>query len=543
MCRSTAAILAVTLAIAATLAVLLAGALFGPSEQPSPLQLARERAGTARYALEYLKAGVGEYAVETRVTADRVVFESRLTTRLPGQAPVTVDERLEFATRRPHRLIAAVREERIGDRSQRLELTLVNGALVAARSRSNGSGSGSGNEPVERRTVDWRYDLATHLGLELALASGQTEAGRRIDVGHLDLQALQPVARHWYIGARMPDGGFLLRDGATPLGVFTGGTLIVGGVARPDLLGPEHTEPLARAAWRSIRERLLVLPDELAVYPTHGTGSFCSAGPGTERTSTIGAERRANPLLQASHEEAFVERLLVRLGSYPPYFRELRPVNRAGPRLYGVDPPPLAALTPAHVEDLGEAGAEVVDVRGIEAFAAGHVPGSLSNAQRAQFATWLGWLVDRQRALVFVTDAHTDRRALVRACLGIGYEQFAGELAGGVEAWRASGRPLAQIQLRTPGEVEQPATVLDVRQRAEWAAGHVPGAVHVELGDLGVRAGELDGGPVVAHCGHGERAMTAASILARAGHRNVAALAGGPDEIAAARGATLEREA
>lgn len=373
----------------------------------------------------------------------------------------------------------------------------------------------------------------TPLGFDARLLAD----GDEVDAGGLRLQARATP------GHTPEHLAYLLLEGSTPVAVFTGGTLIVGGVARPDLLGPEHTEGLARAAWRSVHERLLVLPDATPLFPTHGAGSFCSAGTGGQRTSTIGMQRAGNSLLQASNEDAFVAQLLEGLGSYPPYFLELRDVNRAGPAIYGPEPPPLPRLDVAEVQRLVADGAELVDVRSIEAFAAGHVPGSLANPLRDQFATWLGWLVNRDRPLVFVADERTDRRRLLWACLGIGYEQLAGELAGGIEAWTAAGGTLALIPLLTPGEVGHARVVLDVRQHNEWAAAHLAGAVHIELGDLPDRANTLTEQPLLTHCGHGERAMTAASLLARAGQPDVAVLAGGPDDLSAAGGEPLERSA
>ena len=330
---------------------------------------------------------------------------------------------------------------------------------------------------------------------------------------------------------------FLLRDQATPVGVFSGGTLIVGGVARPDLLGEELTEPLARQAYRSIHGRLLSLPDEVPLYPTHGSGSFCSAGPAGERTSTIGAERTANPLLQAENEDAFVERLLGGLGSFPPYFRELRIVNAAGPKVYGPEPALPQALSAAEARALSAAGAELVDARPIEAFAAGHVPGSLSNALRDQFAVWLGWLVARDRDVVFVIDEATDVDRLASEARKIGYERLAGVLP--IRAWRDAGEPVATLPLLDAADAAAAGRrPLDVRQTTEWASGRVVGAAHVELGALASSHAGVDA-PALAYCGHGERAMTAASLLARHG-RDAAAFAGGPAELAAALDRAVE---
>ncbi|HWB71313.1 MAG TPA: rhodanese-like domain-containing protein, partial [Egibacteraceae bacterium] len=257
--------------------------------------------------------------------------------------------------------------------------------------------------------------------------------------------------------------------------------------------------------------------------------------------TTIGHERRHNPLLQTDDEDAFVAGLLGGLGSYPPYFLRLREVNRAGPRLYGPARPALAGLSVGEARRALHAGAELVDVRPIEGFAAGHVPGSLSIPLRDQFAVWLGWLLPPERPLVFVCAADTDRAELVRQCRKIGYEQVLGELAGGLTAWQAAGWPVARMALVGPGEVGDDRRVLDVRQDSEWAAGHIPGAAHVELGALARQAGALGGAPLLVHCGHGPRAMTAASLLRRAGHADLQVLAGGPEEWSQATGRSLER--
>ena len=347
--------------------------------------------------------------------------------------------------------------------------------------------------------------------------------GDVVDLGGLTLRALHTP------GHTPEHVAYLLADDGRPLALFPGGTLIAGGVARPDLISPEHTEPLAREAWRSITERLLALPDDLAVYPTHGGGSFCSAGAGDQASTTIGEQRASNPLLQVDDEDAFVEQLLGGLGSFPPYFLRLREVNRRGPRLYGTDTPMLEPLGPDEVRRRREAGAQVVDVRPIDRYAEGHVPGSLSIELRDSFATWLGWLVeDPDTPLVFVVDDDQERDDLVRQCLKVGYENLAGRLDGGVGAWQTAGQDTAQTELTDTRPAGR--TPLDVRQRPEWDAGHIADAVHIELGDLASKADDLPGDELVAHCMHGQRSMTAASILERAGRQDVSVFSGGPDE-------------
>ena len=397
---------------------------------------------------------------------------------------------------------------------------------------------------AERRGLDIAFAVETHLhadfvsgGRELGLlgatllvpGAGSHEFpvrgvadGEEIDLGGLTLRALATP------GHTPEHLAYLLLDGVTPMALFSGGSLLVDSVARTDLIAPDQTETLARSLWRSIHERILTLPDDLPVYPTHGAGSFCSAPAGGERTTTIGRERRANPLLAVPDEDAFVKQLLDGLGTYPPYFLRLRDVNRRGPQRYGPGQPVLPALTPDAVARLHAAGAWIIDVRTIRAFADGHAPGSVSIALRPQFASWLGWVVPDGAPLVFVLDREQDRADLVRQARNVGYETLLGELDGGIDAWKATGRKVATVPL---ARVEQSTgTVIDVRQRGEYESGHLPAARNIETGAVTTDA--IPTGPVSVMCGHGERAMTAASLLARDGRDDVTVLVGGPEDWA-----------
>ena len=350
--------------------------------------------------------------------------------------------------------------------------------------------------------------------------------GEEVDLGGLTLRALATP------GHTPEHLAYLLLDGTAPIALFSGGSLLVDTVARTDLTAPDQTEPLARALWRSLHARILTLPDDLPVYPTHGAGSFCSALAGGGRTTTIGRERRSNPLLAAPDEDTFVRQLLEGLGTYPPYFLRLREVNRRGPRLHGPAQPALSSLRPDDVARLQAGGAWIIDVRSVEDFARGHLPGSVSIALRPQFASWLGWIVPDDAPLVFVLQSEQDRSELIRQAWNIGYETILGELDRGIDAWRDAGRDLASIPVeRLEG---YRGMIVDVRQRNEYAAGHVPGALGVELGDL--TFGDLPQQPVAVMCGHGERAMTGASLLARSGRRDVTVLTGGPDDWARSYG-------
>ena len=310
-------------------------------------------------------------------------------------------------------------------------------------------------EAAEQRNLRPRFTVETHLHADFVSGSRELMAagaallapaesdlsfdyrrlddGDEIDLGGLTLRAIATP------GHTPEHLAYLLLDGAVPRALFSGGTLIVGGVARTDLLSPDLSEPLARAAFRSIRDRILTLPDDLPVYPTHGAGSFCSVVPTGERTTTIGRERRSNPLLQIDAEDEFAAALLGGFGSYPSYFGRMRDLNRAGPTIYGADPPPLRPLSPAEVERLQAGDAAVIDARPIYRYAAGHIPNSLSIELRDQFGTWLGWLVDPSRPLVVVVDDDQDITGLMWQTLNVGFAPAKGRLAGGIDAWSATG--------------------------------------------------------------------------------------------------------
>lgn len=408
-------------------------------------------------------------------------------------------------------------------------------------------------EASQRRGLKVAYAADTHLhadfltgAVQLARTDGAqilaSAAGNReyphtaladddeVDLGGLRLRALAtPGHTHEHIA-------FELLDGSRTLGVFTGGSLIVGSAARTDLVSPERTEELARAQYRSL-QRLARLDDDVAVWPTHGAGSFCSAPPGAERTSTIGTERATNTLLRAASEDAFVTQLLASLGTFPPYFLRLGEINRRGPA--AVEGDVLTPLTPAEVTRLTASGAQLVDVRPVPDFGAAHVPGSVSIPLRPVFATWLGWLIDADKPIVVVRNADQDPAEILWQARKVGYDQITGELNGGLPAWTAAGEPTSSIPVAGVEALDD-ARVLDIRQDNEYDAGHVPGADHIELGALAARAKDLPEEPLVVMCGHSERAMGAASLLTRAGHRNVTVLDGGPQDWADKSGNALE---
>jgi hydroxyacylglutathione hydrolase len=338
-------------------------------------------------------------------------------------------------------------------------------------------------------------------------------------------------------------------DGSSggPAAVFTGGSLMVGGAGRTDLLGPALADDLTRAQYRTLH-RLAALPGDAAVYPTHGAGSFCGAGPAPRRrTSTIRGELQANGALDAPDEEAFVRRQLTGLLSYPDYYREMAPINRAGPRVLGSAPLP-SSLSAAEAAALLDGGAWLIDARPRAAFAAAHVPGSLNVELDPTFASYVGWIVPFDAPLVLilpeVTPGADPLREAVTQLLRIGFEHVRGVLAGGVDAWIEDGRP---VRSYPTGRTEDLCAafddggrprVLDVRQSVEWDRGHIPGSGHVFVGDLPERLPDVPpgDGDVWVICATGHRASIAASVLDREGVLVRVVSEGGVDEWLASCG-------
>jgi hydroxyacylglutathione hydrolase len=348
--------------------------------------------------------------------------------------------------------------------------------------------------------------------------------GDEINVGHYRLRAIATPGH-------TPDHlAYLLLDDNVPVALFSGGSLMVGTAGRTDLLGIDHADEFAHTLYHSLHDAILTLPDDVAVYPTHGAGSFCAAPAGSARTTTIGRERATNPLLGLD-EDAFVDRLVAGFGSLPSHFRRLPELNRLGPHVYPIVPS-LDRLDPCAVRALLDEAATLIDVRQIAAYAQAHPAGALSIQLRPVFASWAGWLIDAATPVVFIIDEDQDEADLVRQCLTVGIEDLAGRLDGGPTAWRAAGLDVESTPLIGPDAVAP--TVIDVRQRDEFAREHIPGSFNVELGD--VKAMELPEGPLTVICGHGERAMTGASILSSLGKREITVLFGGPGTWAEATG-------
>ena len=356
--------------------------------------------------------------------------------------------------------------------------------------------------------------------------------GDLIDIGEVRIQVLATP------GHTPEHISFLAIDTAkngTPDALFSGGALLVGGVGRTDLFGKDVAPFLGKWFYRTISQELRPLNDEVTVFPTHGGGSFCLARPygsGTD-TTTIGQERSTNPYFQATSEREFLDLALSDLPSVPKYYSRMAHINVRGPRILG-GLPTLYPLAPREVWVRIQRDSVAIDARSPDEYVAAHVPRSYSVPFGSTFASWVGWLVEEDRPLAIVSEDPSAREEMVRHLVRIGYDVMDGYLEGGMEAWQRARLPVKNLravtteELHTQLDAGDGPTPLDVRFGYEWRLGHVPGAVHIELGQLSEEAGSLPRERSYATlCAAGVRASTAASILEREGFGDVELVLGG----------------
>jgi glyoxylase-like metal-dependent hydrolase (beta-lactamase superfamily II)/rhodanese-related sulfurtransferase len=334
-----------------------------------------------------------------------------------------------------------------------------------------------------------------------------------------------------------------------PKMVLTGDTLFIGDVGRPDLAGGRGLAPdtMAGMLYDSLHDKLLKLPDDVLVYPAHGAGSLCGRNISTDTWSTIGEQRRSNYALQPMARDAFIKVMTADLPELPPYFALDVAINREGAPPLG-DHPPSRALSPDAVRRAAQAGAILLDVRASAAYGAGHLPGSLNIGLGGQFASWAGTLVPAGRPIVVVADDESGAHETVVRLARVGFETVQGHLDGGVAAWDRAGfalgtRPQITVDELASRRREMPGLqVVDVRRKAEYKAGHVPGARHVPLDRLERDVGDLDRAkPTAAICAGGYRSSAATSLLERHGFADLVNVIGGTSAWIAA-GHEVEKE-
>ena len=354
------------------------------------------------------------------------------------------------------------------------------------------------------------------------------EDGWELALGRVVVRALHTP------GHRPEHTAFALVDtarGSEPWAVLSGDSLFVGDIARPDLA--VEKEDGARGIFHSLHERLLALGDDVEVWPGHLGGSLCG-GPAIDLkvSSTLGYERRHNALLGIGDEAEFVARTTANLRPQPPNFRAIVALNRGPLRREPVDTEPL---TPRQVQ---QAGAPVIDVRTALQFDDAHIPGAICNTiLQAGFGTRLAWLVSPDEPVVLVGRDDADALHAAELAAAVGVRRIAGYLAGGMTSWREEGLPTASIERITVPELHErrdAVQVLDVRERDEWEAGHLPGAAFAPYHDIRSLPGELDPDrPIAVMCASGQRAAVGASLVQRYGaHAVVHVVDGGvPDWV------------
>jgi len=335
--------------------------------------------------------------------------------------------------------------------------------------------------------------------------------GDRVRVGELDVRAVAtpghtPEHFAWLVAD--------LRRADEPQYVFSGGALLVGHIARVDLLGPEQEQQLARDAFATLRERILTLPDHLAVFPTHGGGSACSGAVAGSRWTTLGFERRYNHVARAASSDfaSFRQVIAHELPAAPAYYPHVRERNREG-----ASPATRGPLRQLDETALARSNATLLDPRPPHIFGLGHRHGALNVVGNDGFASRVGATVPFGSACVLLTDDAEQAERLRGQLAEIGYD-----LVLGYATPAPQDGALEQLALLEPAEAAARRSagdlVVDVRELSEWAGGHVPGAIHIPYPQLRARLAELPRDrPVIAYCASGVRSSLAASLLAADG--------------------------
>ncbi len=341
----------------------------------------------------------------------------------------------------------------------------------------------------------------------------------QIDLGNVTLTVLHTP------GHTPEHVSFLAAEKAAkdkPWGLFTGDFLFAGSVGRPDLLGVENTEWLAKVLFKTLQTGYAGLPDAVPIFPAHGAGSPCGANL-ADRDSTLGIERKENPALQFKDEAKFIDWLLFSQPPVPYYWPRMKKLNAAGPEvLKGL--PKVEWYSPKGFKSLVEKGdVQLIDNRHMLAYAGSHVPGALNIGPKADLSMWAGWMLDPDKPIALVLGKEGDLPEVLRWFIRTGYTKFAGALKGGMDAWVQDGLPLDTVPTMTVHQVRKTfptkdMQLLDVRLPLEWDMGHIPGAKYIFLPELTKKLDRLDKSkPVVVYCASGYRSSIAAGVLKQHG--------------------------
>lgn len=320
----------------------------------------------------------------------------------------------------------------------------------------------------------------------------------------------------------------LLDENGKEHAVFTGDTLFVGDVGRPDLLdGVMSREELAGMLYDSLNKKIKTLPDSVIVYPAHGPGSACGKNIGKETFSTIGEQKKLNYALKDQTKEVFVKELTSGILPPPQYFFEDARINKEGyESIDTVIDRNSKALNSSQVQKLIEKGTTILDTRSADEFEKGFIPGSINIGLNGQFAVWVGTLIQIDQPLILVTSPGKERESVLRLAR-VGYEKVEGFLDGGIASWKGVLDKVKSIKAEQMNDFAD-AEVLDVRKPGEWNTSHLKDARFVPLADMPANVEALDRNKsYIVHCGGGYRSMTAISLMKREGFDNLINVYGG----------------
>jgi len=338
-----------------------------------------------------------------------------------------------------------------------------------------------------------------------------------------------------------------------PHAIFTGDTLFVGDVGRPDLSsGNLNKEELAGLLYDSLRSKIMPLPDNVIVYPAHGPGSSCGKNLGPNTYSTIADEKEGNYALKEQTKEEFIKAVTDGLDAPPTYFQINARINKEG--YESLDEVLKLGLTsldvPAFQQLTKDDNTIVLDTRKADLFTQGFIPGSISIGLDGRFAEWAGSLLPFDKSILLVTTPGEEKESVVRLAR-VGFSKIIGYLEGGFDAWQQAGKPIDMIidveadELAMDIPFDDNLLVVDVRREAEFADGHIKGALNLPLNDLidpGSMANLDEHYNIYVHCGGGYRSIIAASLLKRQGIHNLRNVAGGWSKIKDQKGIEIEKE-
>lgn len=347
---------------------------------------------------------------------------------------------------------------------------------------------------------------------------------------------------------------YLLRDeNDKPHAIFTGDTLFVGDVGRPDLSsGDLNSDELAGIMYDTIQNKILPLADNIIVYPAHGAGSSCGKNLGTNTFSTIAEEKQTNYALQPQTKEAFIKAVTEGLTEAPKYFAVNAAINMKGyESLDNVKQKGLTALNITAFKKLMNEEVIVLDTRHADKFTEGFIPGSIFIGLEGRFAEWAGSLLPFDKPMILITEPGMEEDTVIRLAR-VGFDKMQGYLEGGFENWQKAGEKVDMIinieadELAMDIPHDENLVVVDVRREAEFADGHVKGAQNIplhEMTDVATIANFEDNQNLYIHCAGGYRSVIAASLIKRQGVHNLRNIQGGWSKIKEEKNITIEKDA